>query len=252
MYLHSKIHPISPLDQKDYLEIIDNFNKQGKVIDDRGRNLIKLFHKKSVDINVKSFKIPHIINKIAYKYVRPSKARRSFEHACLLIDKKIGTPQPLAYFEFFTPLGIGNSYYFSEHIEYDLTFKEIRSDPNYPDRERILREFTKFTFDLHEQGIFFKDHSHGNTLIKKKDDQYYFYLIDLNRMDFYSLDINDRMKNFAKLTEDVDMVKIMSDEYAKLISESPELIFDKMWAEIQRYRKKYQRRQNLKNMFRGS
>ena len=251
MSLHYKIHPNSPLDHKDFLDIINSFGREGKVIDDRGRNLIKLFHKKSVDINVKSFKIPHIINRIAYKYVRPSKARRSFEHACLLLDKNIGTPQPLAYYEFFTTLGIAKSYYFSEHIEYDLTFKEIRSDPDYPDRERILREFTKFTFDFHEQGIFFKDHSHGNTLIKKEGDQYFFNLIDLNRMDFYKLDIDDRMKNFAKLTEDIDIVKIMSDEYAKLISESPELIFDKMWAEIHRFRKKYQRRQNLKNMFKG-
>ena len=251
MSLHYKIHPNSPLDHKDFLDIINSFDKEGKVIDDRGRNLIKSFHKKSVDINVKSFKIPNIINRIAYKYVRPSKAKRSFEHACVLLDKNIGTPQPLAYYEFFNTVGITNSYYFSEHIEYDLTFNALRIDPDYPDRERILREFTKFTFDFHEQDIFFKDHSHGNTLIKKKGDQYFFNLIDLNRMSFYKLDLDDRMKNFAKLTEDADIVKIMSDEYAKLISEPPELIFDKMMAEIRKFRKKYQRRQNLKNKFEG-
>lgn len=251
MSLKSKIHPSSPLKHKDYLDIIYNFNNEGKVIDDRGRNLIKSFRKKGITINVKSFKVPHFINRMAYKYVRPSKARRSFEHACLLIDKNIGTPQPLAYFEYFTTLGIEKSYYFSQHLEYDLTYRELRSDTNYPDRERILREFTQFTFSLHEQGIFFKDHSAGNTLIVKNENRYFFYLIDLNRMAFYTLDLNARMKNFSKLTEDVDMVKIMSDEYAKLISQPSEVVFDKMWEQIQVFRNKYERRQNFKKKMRG-
>lgn len=252
MTLNYKIHPDSPLQKQDFLDIIDSFNDSGKVIDDRGRNLIKSFERNGVQVNVKSFKVPHLINQIAYKYFRPSKARRSYDHACFLIDKHIGTPQPLAYFEYFNVLGIQSSFYFSEHLHYDLTFRELRGNPGYPDQEKILRQFTKFTYSLHEEGIFFKDHSAGNTLIVKNEDDYLFYLIDLNRMDFYDLDTDARMKNFSKLTEDIDIVKIMSDEYAKLSGLPYDSIFDKMWSHIAEFRKKYERRQRFKEGLKGS
>ncbi len=252
MRINSVIHPESPLVNDDYVKIIKEFKTSGKVIDDRGRNLIKSFEVKGVIVNVKLFKVPHFINRVAYKYFRDSKAKRSYDHACLLKANHIGTPQPLAYFEYFTSSGIEQSYYFSEHLSYDFTFRELRSHPEYPDRDKILRQFTRFTFSLHENDIFFKDHSAGNTLIVKNGDNYSFYLIDLNRMDFFKMDLDARMKNFAKLTEDADTVKIMSEEYAKLIGQTPELVFDKMWAEIRHFRGKYERRENLKNKIRGS
>ncbi len=250
MSVRYKIHPDSILDQEDYLSVIDQFETQGKVIDDRGRNLIKSFRVKDQVINVKSFKVPHIFNRIAYKYFRSSKAKRSYEHACRLEKNNIGTPKPLAYFEYFSAIGIRQSYYFSKHLEYDLTFRELRSDPDYPDGENMLRQFTQFTFSLHEHGIFFKDHSAGNTLIVKKNGQYQFFLIDLNRMDFFDLDLDSRMKNFSKLTEDIEMVKIMSDEYAKLTGLDDELLFNKMWGEIKKFRNKYERRQKFKEWLR--
>jgi hypothetical protein len=43
--------------------------------------------------------VPHLINKIVYKKFRKSKARRSYEYATLLLDKGIGTPQPIAFLE---------------------------------------------------------------------------------------------------------------------------------------------------------
>lgn len=252
MRINSVIHPESALVYDDYIKIINEFKTSGKVIDDRGRNLIKSFEVKGMIVNAKSFKVPHLINRVAYKYFRDSKAKRSYDHACLLIAKHIGTPKPLAYFEYFTTSGIKQSYYFSEQLSYDFTFRELRTNSEYPDRDEILRQFTRFTFSLHENDIFFKDHSAGNTLIVNNGDSYSFYLIDLNRMDFFKMDLDARMKNFAKLTEDVETVKIMSEEYAKLIGQPPELLFDKMWSEIRHFRSKYERRQNLKSKIRGS
>jgi len=78
----------------------------------------------------------------------------------------------------------------------ELTFRELVEIPEYPENEIILRQFTKFCFDLHEKGIEFLDHSPGNTLIKKVGDQQYaFYLVDLNRMNFHTtMDFDMRMK----------------------------------------------------------
>ena len=123
---------------------------------------------------------------------------------------------------------------------------------NYPDYDTILREFTRFTFDLHEKGINFLDHSPGNTLIKKNEStgKYDFYLVDLNRMQFHTMSFEDRMKNFAKLTSRKEMVEVMSNEYAKLVNESEEQIFSKMWSLTEQFQKKYHKKSAIKkNVF---
>ena len=76
---------------------------------DGKRNKIKLFDLERTQINIKSFKVPNLINTIAYKYFRKSKARRSFEFANILLENKIGTPQPIAYFENSNFLGLKGS-----------------------------------------------------------------------------------------------------------------------------------------------
>lgn len=220
------------LDSKEILHFIKEFNSDlGTVLGKGDRNIIKLFELEGKIINVKSFKIPNIINKIAYKYFRKSKAKRSFEYATILLVNGIGTPEPIAYFENFNYLGLTTSYYVSEHLQADLTFRELVQIPDFPDHETILRQFTKFTFDLHEKGIEFLDHSPGNTLIKKQaDGSYNFYLVDLNRMNFHdAMDFDARMKNFCRLTPKKEMIAIMSNEYAKYYAESESAIFEKMW-----------------------
>lgn len=227
---------------------ITNFNSSGKLFGDGQRNKIKLFELEGKMINIKSFKIPNLINKIAYKYFRKSKAKRSFEYATTLLEKGIGTPQPVAYLENYSWLGLKDSYYASEHLETELTFRELVEIPNYPDHENILRQFTKFSFDLHEKGIEFLDHSPGNTLIKKAAHaQYNFYLVDLNRMNFHDkMDFDSRMKNLSRLTPKKEMIAVMSDEYAKYYAQSSSIIFQKMWLATTEFQEKFAKKQRLK------
>lgn len=197
--------------------MIAGFDTQGELFIAGQRNMIKLFHLSDVTLNVKSFRIPNLVNQIAYKYFRRSKARRSFDFANVLLAKGIGTPQPVAYFECGSAL-LSKSYYISEQLVADLTFRELTNDLNYPDHENILRQFTQFTFELHEKGIEFLDHTPGNTLIRKIDEgKYEFFLVDLNRMRFHnSIDFNTRIANMSKLTNIDQIISVMSDEYAKL------------------------------------
>ena len=125
---------------------INNFNSKGILFGDGKRNKIKLFELEGKTINIKSFKVPNLINKIAYKYFRKSKARRSFEYATTLLEKGIGTPQPIAYLENYDVVGLKDSYFVSDHLDYDLTFRELVEIPDYPDHENILRQFTQFSF----------------------------------------------------------------------------------------------------------
>lgn len=233
--------------------IIKNFNSQGEYVVFAERNTIKKFTlSNGLLINIKSFKKPHIINKIAYKYFRKSKAKRSFEYATLLLQKGIGTPEPIAYKENFSFLGLNESYYISEQIPYDLTFRELVEIPDFPDHENILRQFTQFCFQLHEKQIEFKDHTPGNTLIQAKENgKYDFFLVDLNRMNFRELSFDDRMKNLCRLTPKKEMVEIMSDEYAKLYSQPKHIIYQKLWNYTDEFQKKYHKNQDRKNKYKS-
>jgi len=226
--------------------IIENYDVEGENYGDQDRNSLKLFDFKGGTVNVKSFKVPNLINKVAYRYFRSSKAQRSYEYANKLINLGIGTPEPIGYYEYKTALFFGKSYYISYHINYDLTYRELVSVPNYENHEVILRAFTQFTYNLHEKGVCFLDHSPGNTLIKVRGNEYDFFLVDLNRMQFQKMEFNDRMQNFSRLTPKKEMVEIMSDEYAKISGFSYDDVFTKMWKFTEEFQEKFHRKQRLK------
>lgn len=228
--------------------LIQNFDNSGRFFDDRKRNQIKLFDFEGKTINIKSFKKPNLINKIVYKFFRKSKAKRSFEYANILLDKNIGTPQPIAYQENYDFIGLTTSYYVSEHLDVDLTYREISQDFSYPDTENILKQFIQFSYKLHQNGIEFLDHSPGNTLIKKiSEKQYEFFLVDLNRMRFHEkMDFETRMKNLARLTPKKEIVEFMSNEYSEISGENFEKVFERMWFYTSEFQRKHFRKQRIK------
>jgi hypothetical protein len=71
------------------------------------------------------------------------------------LKKGIGTPKPIAFKENYSLIGLQDSYYVCEHINCDLTYKEL-VQTDYPDGENILRQFIHFTYQMHKNGIEFK------------------------------------------------------------------------------------------------
>lgn len=237
----------SYLDKKEKLDrIIETFDSSEDQILKEDRNTLKLFDVDGTLVNVKSFKVPNAFNQVIYKYFRKSKAQRSFEFANRLIKLQVGTPEPIAYYQDNSGLLFGRSYYISEQQDYDLTYRELTNDFAYPDYDAILRAFTRFTYSLHEKGVLFLDHSPGNTLIKKVGEDYNFYLVDLNRMEFKTLDFETRIKNFARLSTHKSMVEVMSDEYAKISGYNYDTIFNLMWKETEAFQEKFYRKRRLK------
>jgi hypothetical protein len=230
------------------LGLISNFQNTGNLFGDGKRNTIKVFDLETSQINIKSFKVPNLINAIVYKYFRKSKAKRSFEFANILLKNNIATPQPIAYYENTNFFGLKDSYYISEHLDCDLTFRELVEIPDFPENEIILRQFTRFSYDLHQKGIEFLDHSPGNTLIKKGiDGKCDFFLVDLNRMLFHkTMSFEVRMKNLCRLTHKKEMVAIMSNEYAIVSGESEQLINETLWKMTADFQYKFYRKKRLK------
>jgi len=185
-----------------------------------------------------------------YRYFRKSKAQRSFEYAHKLLEKGFYTPNPIAFAEQRSALFLSKSFYISEHLDCQLTFRNLIHEPQYPDRTRILKEFTAFTYNLQESGIHFIDHSPGNTLIvKQKDNSYKFYLVDLNRMNFKPLSYQTRIENFTRLALTEDMLEIIALEYAKLCQKEYQEVHDDMLNACHKFQNKRAKLSALKKKF---
>lgn len=84
--------------------IPDIFEKEGVTIY-KARNEIKIYNVNDEEkgdnysLNVKSYKIPIFINRIAYTFFRATKARRAYEYALKIIFKNVMTPEPVAFIE---------------------------------------------------------------------------------------------------------------------------------------------------------
>ncbi|WP_073149872.1 lipopolysaccharide kinase InaA family protein [Mesonia phycicola] len=232
--------------KKQVVNCIDNFQTEGQILGNANRNVIKLFDIEGVTLNIKSFKIPNLINQFVYKYFRKSKAQRSFEYAEKLQELGFGTPDPIAFFEFPSSALFKKSFYVSKHLHTDYTYRDLTHNFDIPNHEEILRAFTRFTFQLHEKEVLFLDHSPGNTLIEITGNNYQFYLVDLNRMEFKPLSFEERIKNFKRLTVHRSMVEIMSDEYAKCIGGDYQKIVDLMWSETQKFQEKFHNKRKFK------
>ena len=242
--IHNKFKDL----QERIVFLIDHFLIEGKILVNGQRNIIKLFEFEEITLSIKSFKKPNLINKIVYRYFRKSKARRSFEFASKLMEMQIGTPQPVAFFENYDIIGLKDSYYVCEHLENVFEFREIVQNEAFENRDFIIRKFAQFTFEMHEKGIEFLDHSPGNTLIRKNNDvSYSFFLVDLNRMQFHeTMNFQTRMKNLSKITHKKDMIAVMSNEYAKLSGDDENTVFETMWKLTSDFQYRFHRKKRIK------
>ena len=96
--------------------IPDTIAATGEVIYD-ARNTIYRAHIGGVDLTVKSFHVPAPPNRFVYTFLRPGKARRSYDNAMRLQALSIGTPEPIAYMEEYRGGLIARSYYVCRMFE---------------------------------------------------------------------------------------------------------------------------------------
>lgn len=240
-----QIHPNFESYRNFLVTVFDQFGLQGELVAQGDRNTIKKVTAKDGTVfSIKKFKTPNLFQGLVYRFLRKSKAKRSYLYANRLIDLGIQTPVPVAYLECFSG-GLKESFFVSEHLDYDFDFRVLNHNPKWPDRVEILKQFTSYTFNLHEKEIQFLDHSPGNTLIVKKGGkQYDFYLIDLNRMRFGKMDLHARMKNFRRLWLSKGMINTMAPVYAAAIGVSEEKVKPLMT----QYSRTFQKKVNAKKL----
>lgn len=209
---------------KEFTINIQKYFKSSLTSIHKARNEIKIIVYKDKEYVVKSFKKPNIINKLLYIFFKDSKAKRSYKNS-LQINKF--TAKPIGYIEYLNNGFLQESYFISEKFKYDFTIREPLLDNRFEDRKNIFKEFAKFTYQLHQKDIFHLDYSPGNILIKKDSEKYTFKIVDINRMNFKKLNLDEKLSNFKMLWAKDDDMKIIAAEYAKLLNKDEEYCIKK-------------------------
>ncbi|MDR2388876.1 MAG: lipopolysaccharide kinase InaA family protein [Tannerellaceae bacterium] len=182
------------------------------------RNEVKLFYVGDRKIVVKSFKVPHCLNRLAYTFFRSSKARRSYDYSLEIIARGFHAPAPIAYIETFEMGLLKNSYYISEYTGGVTMRKEFSFIyPYTKEKTATLLAFAAFTARLHDAGIYHRDYSNGNILYTKKENEaFHFELVDVNRVQFCRVNWEKGCKSFRRLDMSVEMLRTVATEYARL------------------------------------
>lgn len=186
----------------------------GKIIYNR-RNQLREIEYGGHTFVVKSYQIPHLINRLVYGFLRPSKARRSYEYAEMLVHQGFGSPQPVAYYtERFLGLFFGRSYFVSLKSECPYTYEDVMNH-RIEREDEVLQAIGQTTARLHNAGMIHMDYSRGNILIGfNAEGDVKIELIDLNRIRFRKISVKEGLANlFERLPADERQHSIMEKAY---------------------------------------
>ena len=234
---------------KDFIKNIKTYfdQEQNHIIYNK-RNIIKIIEFENQKYVVKSFKKPHLLNQIVYRFWRDSKAKRSFDNSIHLQRIGVHTPRPIGYIEFPTRFRFLDSFYISVFFDFDFEIRAVFKNKEFKDRENILKKFIEFTYNLHQKGVHHIDYSPGNILIKKVDNQYIFSIIDVNRMKFLEFDNELRMKSLSKLTKDSNDNAFMARYYSKISKIDEEILIESLKSAIEEEQKYLENKKRLKKL----
>ena len=208
------------------------FSMEGELLYD-DRNTIKLFTMDDgAEIVVKRFKRPNIVQKVAYTFFRPTKARRAFIHGRELTSRGIVTPEPYGYAET-KRMGLIDYCYFASSR---TSGRPIEDYLYRDDWDRQLAElFARYAAYLHMKGVLHHDLNDTNVLYDTEwfgDGGYcgpepfeccnvsrMFSVIDTNRMKFYpegqEIPLGECLLNLSRFTKRMDLFEFVLHKYAE-------------------------------------
>jgi len=232
------------------LEVKTLFKSGGTTIH-KARNELKVIEVKDVKTVIKAFRVPNIINQFAYAYIRKSKAYKSFYNASKLFELGVSTPEPIGYIEFYRNSLLKESFFIAKEYPYQLTMANVRDD-DLQDKEALLKAFATFTYEIHQKGVWHVDYSGGNILINRKDGGYEFSLVDINRMEFKTVEGYDGLENFNKMWFDEASLTTIATVYAQLAHLDVAKAIDNIVAYDAKLKAHVLRRRKLKSFFKSN
>jgi tRNA A-37 threonylcarbamoyl transferase component Bud32 len=208
LIVHPEFKHLEPV-----LKQISDLFDQGETLY-KSRNELRFLDVSGIAINIKRYRTPILLNRIAYSYFRSSKAKRAYEYALKLKEKGFDTPDPIAYLENKSMGLLRETYFVSTHLTDCRMMREFADGSDIKGREDIVRALGVYVARLHEAGVLHLDLSVGNILFRKEAAEVRFWLVDLNRMRFCTIDQALGCKNFERLRGNADFFRLLAISYA--------------------------------------
>lgn len=199
------------------------FEQEGDYVYGGKRNLIKRFEAPDgTKLNVKRYHQPAFINRWVYSCgLRKPKGQRAFEYPTLLLAKGIDTPEAVAYIEERHGGLLGMSYFVSIQCAYPNQLYEL-GDATPEVYEPMARALAHFTAQMHAQEVLHRDYSPGNILWEKAGNDYHFSIVDINRMYFGPVTMEQGCRNFSRLWGPKRFIQLLVRHYAQERGFDPE------------------------------
>lgn len=199
-------------------DIPSSFEKTGTILH-KGRNESRLVQVGGEKFVIKYFKRITLFNRFIYVFFRRSKAQRAYENALVLSELGISTPQPVGFINCYRGLLLGKSYFISLYVEHN-SLEDTISKPETVNRD-VLGNFARFTFSLHQKGVFHNDFHLNNVLYEKTLNDHKFYLIDNNRMRFRRPTRYRNARNLKRINLPFEKYTVFVGEYARQYQSDP-------------------------------
>lgn len=225
-------------------KIPQHFDHEGEVLYAR-RNVIRKMRVGEFELNVKRYGVPSFFNRLIYTFFRKSKGWRAYTYPDRLLASGIETPHPVAYIEERRGGLLHYSYFVSIQCPYTRNFYEF-GDARIADCRDVVSAFAKFSARLHDAGILHLDYSPGNILFDRVENEWRFSLIDINRMRFGTVSVEQGCANFARLWGQVDFFKQLAYDYAAARNAEPEQCCQWVLHYRRKFWQRYRRRHELK------
>jgi len=213
----------------------ETFEHIGWIVQDH-RNVIKKVIVSDVTLIIKYFKGMYFFNRLAYSFIKKSKAERSYMYSRLLQEKGVITPPQVAWIDCYHFGLLTHSYFISVYSPYQ-TMKEVlefynRNDPSL--KWPLYHHLAAFAFRLHQLGIYHNDFSLTNILVIPTLEGYEFSLVDLNRIRLRKVGHRKGLHNFARFGLPSEDMNVLVEEYAKLSGEPAATSLSLFWIDKKR------------------
>lgn len=226
------------------------FDREGEILYE-GRNTVKRFRTDDgCPLVVKRYKVPNLIQRMAYTFWRKSKAERAYLYAFRLQGLGIDTPDGIAYFERKGGLLFRDGYFVAAECGHPSVLSRLYYEENFGKEEEVFIDRLAFFFaQLHRKGVLHGDLNLANILYREApgNGSLSFCVIDTNRSRFKRhLARRECLKNLMRVTHRRDLLELIIAHYARIRKWDPvecvNTVMDILRA--------FERRKEMKNRFR--
>ena len=150
----------------------------------------------------------HLHKKLLDRF-KPAKGLRSWNGTCELLRRGIDAAPPVAWFEKHGDSSLTRNYYICEYVPAEFSARELvsafsRGDAAFAGVSEVdaYQQLCRYLLTMHGRGIFFRDLSGGNILLRKQEDGgFAFSLIDTGRIHVFrgALSLRQRFADLARI-----------------------------------------------------